>query len=81
MLSQLEISCESIPIFVDNQSAIRMANNSEFHKRSKHIDVRYHFVRDIVNRKEIEISYVQFKRQLADIFTKPLAKQQFSFLR
>ncbi|CAK9811716.1 Retrovirus-related Pol polyprotein from transposon TNT 1-94 [Anthophora quadrimaculata] len=81
MLKELGISCDSIPIFVDNQSAIKIANNSEYHKRSKHIDVRFHFIRDVLNRKEIEINYVQSKQQLADIFTKPLAKQKFCFLR
>ena len=81
MLKELDISCNSIPISVDNQSAIKLANNSEFHKRSKHIDVRFHFVRDVISRKEIEISYVQSKHQLAEIFTKPLAKHQFCFLR
>lgn len=81
MLKDLEYPCESIPIYVDNQSAIKQAKNTEFHKRSKHIDVRYHFVREVVNQKEIEIAYVESKEQLADIFTKPLAKQQFCYLR
>ena len=59
ILKELNISCDSVPISVDNQSATKLANNSEFHKRSKHIDVRFHFVRDVISRKEIEISYVQ----------------------
>ena len=80
-LNDLGLSCKTVPILVDNQSAIRLASNSEFHKRSKHIDVRFHFVRDVIDRKEIEIDYVQSKNQLADIFTKPIAKQQFCFLR
>ena len=81
ILNDLKIPCESIPLLVDNQSAIKLARNSEFHKRSKHIDVRYHFVRDILNRKLISISYVESKEQLADIFTKPLTKQTFCYLR
>ena len=75
MLSELNVNCGSVPIFVDNQSAIKLANNSEFHKRSKHIDIRFHFIRDMLSRKEIEIHYVQSKEQLADILTKPLPKQ------
>lgn len=70
-----------VPIYVDNQAAIKIASSSENHKRSKHIDVRYHFTRDVVNRGEIEIKYVQSKEQLADIFTKPVQKQQFCYLR
>lgn len=81
LLNDLKFSCTTIPLFVDNQSAIKLANNSEFHKRSKHIDVRYHFVRDIVNQNIIELNYVESKEQLADVFTKPLAKQAFCYLR
>ena len=81
MLSDLEIDCNPVPIFVDNQSAIKLANNAEYHKRSKHIDVRFHFVPDMLSRDEIKIDYVQSKEQLADILTKPLPKQQFCMLR
>ena len=81
MISELEISIASVPMFVDNQSAIKLASNTEFHKRSKHIDVRFHFVRDVISDKKIEIHYVPSKQQLADIFTKPLPAQQFCFLR
>lgn len=81
MLNDLKIECNHVPIFVDNQSAMRIAENTEFHKRSKHIDVRFHFIRDIVKKKEISLCYVNTKEQLADIFTKPLAKQTFQYLR
>ncbi|CAK9820237.1 Retrovirus-related Pol polyprotein from transposon TNT 1-94 [Anthophora quadrimaculata] len=81
MLNELDVVCNIVPVFVDNQAAIKIAGNSENHKRSKHIDVKYHFTRDVVNRGEIEIKYVQSKEQLADIFTKPLQKQQFCYLR
>ena len=81
ILNDLNIKCESVPISIDNQSAIKLANNSEYHKRSKHIDIRFHFIRDVVNKREIEIKYVMSKNQLADLLTKPLPKQQFSHLR
>ena len=71
MCDELAIPIESVPMFVENQSAIKLASNTEFHKRSKHV----------ISRKEIEIHYVQSKQQLADIFTKPLPAQQFCFLR
>jgi hypothetical protein len=65
-------------IRVDNQSAIKLAHNPEFHKRSKHIEVKYHFTRELVEKKEINVKYVPTTEQLADILTKPLqkAKQQ-----
>ena len=80
-LNELNAGCKSVKIFVDNQAAIKLSGNSEHHKRSKHIDVRFHFLRDIVEKKQIEIVYIPSKDQLADILTKPLAKQQFCYLR
>lgn len=82
MLTELGIKGnDSIQIFVDNQSAIRLANNPEFHKRTKHIDVRFHFVRDVCDKGDVNILYIQSKEQLADLFTKPLAKGHFTDLR
>lgn len=80
-LLELNVDFKEIKIFVDNQAAIKLASNSECHKRSKHIDVRYHFIRDIVNTKQVELEYIPTTDQLADIFTKPLAKKQFTYLR
>ena len=60
-------------LYVDNQSAIRIVKNPEFHERTKHIEVKYHYIRDQYQRKEISVHYVNTKEQIADIFTKPLA--------
>lgn len=57
---------------VDNESAISLAKNPDSHKRSKHIDVRYHYIREQVDKKIVEISYINTKEQLADILTKAL---------
>lgn len=80
-LNELGIPMDYVSINVDNQSAIKLASNPEFHKRSKHIEVRYHFIRQIYERGEIKLDYIQSKHQLADLFTKPLPKQRFSYLR
>jgi hypothetical protein len=64
-----------------NKSAICMADNPVEHSRTKHIDIRYHFLRDHQQRGDIEIAYVSTKEQLADIFTKPLYEKTFSKLR
>jgi hypothetical protein len=61
-----------VPLLCDNESAIRMADNPVEHSRTKHIAIRYHFLRDHQQRGDIEIAYVSNKEQLADIFTKPL---------
>ena len=63
-------------LLMDNQSAIRLIHNPEFHKRSKHIEVRHFFVREVVSRGELEVKYVSTEQQRADMFTKPLAKDK-----
>lgn len=60
------------PLLCDNESSISLAQNPEAHKRSKHIDVRYHFIREQVAKKVIVVSYINTKDQLADILTKAL---------
>ena len=49
-------------------------------KRTKHIDTRFHFIRELVNNKEICLEFCRYEEQLADIFTKPLAKDTFEYL-
>lgn len=71
---------EETVIFVDNQSAIRLVRNPEFHKRTKHIDIRYHYIREKVCAKEIVVKYVMSEQQQADIFTKPLPKERFKLI-
>ena len=57
---------------VDNQPAITLAKNPVLHDRSKHIDVKYHFLQDCVDGGQIVIKFVETGRQLADILTKSL---------
>jgi hypothetical protein len=66
-----------VSLLCDNESAIRMADNPVEHSRTKHIAIRYHFLRDHQQRGDIEIAYVSTKEQLADIFTKPLDEKTF----
>lgn len=68
-------------IFVDNRSAQALARNPVFHDRSKHIDTRYHFIRECITKKEIELEYVKSVDQVADIFTKPLKVEVFEKMR
>ena len=69
------------PIFCDNTSAIAITQNPKFHARTKHIDVRHHFIRDHVEKGNIEILKIGTEDQLADIFTKPLQESRFLPLR
>ncbi|KAL0433431.1 UNVERIFIED_CONTAM: Retrovirus-related Pol polyprotein from transposon TNT 1-94, partial [Sesamum latifolium] len=68
-------------IMVDKKSAIALAKNPVFHERNKHIDARFHFIRDCIANKEIEVEYVKTLDQVADIFTKTLKKDRFQKLR
>jgi hypothetical protein len=69
------------PIFYDNTSTIALSKNHVFHKKSKHIDTRFHFIRKLVNNGEIFLQFCGSGDQLADIFTKPLGKNAFDFQR
>jgi hypothetical protein len=70
-----------VPLLCDNESAIHIAENLVEHSRTKHIDIRHHFLRDHQQRGDIEITYISTKEQLADIFTKPLDEKTFTKLR
>jgi hypothetical protein len=61
-------------IHCDNQSCIRLSENPVFHDRSKHIDIRYHFIRDCVQRGAMRLDYIQTDEQMVDIFTKALRR-------
>lgn len=68
-------------IYEDNQGAISTAKNPTFHKKTKHIQIRYHFVREAVEENTIEIIYCPTKLMVADIFTKGLTRDKFEPLR
>ncbi|KAJ9544769.1 hypothetical protein OSB04_024476 [Centaurea solstitialis] len=69
-----------IPIYCDSKSAIAITCNPVQHTRTKHIDIRYHFIKDHVERGTIELYFVNTEYQLADLFTKPLDEKRFNFL-
>ena len=68
-------------LYLDNKSAIDLAKNPVFHGRSKHIDVRYHFIRECIERGEIIVKHVPSEAQRADILTKALATVKFEQMR
>ena len=79
LLSELgALSENDVPkVFVDNASAVRLVKFPEFHKRSKHIEVRYYYVRECFERGEINVIQISTQDQLADMFTKALPKMRF----
>ncbi|UYV61655.1 hypothetical protein LAZ67_1005777 [Cordylochernes scorpioides] len=68
-------------LYIDNQAAIKLVENPVFHKRTKHIDVRYHFIRSKHEEGELKVHHVCSSEQLADIMTKPLPGNKFHYLR
>ena len=64
-------------MYCDNTSAIKIAENSVQHSRTKHINVRYHFIREHVENGTVTLHYVPTDRQIADILTKPLDESTF----
>ena len=64
-------------LYCDNKSAIDLSKNSEYHARTKHIDIQYHFVCDYIERETIELKYVCTKKQLADALTKTIDINSF----
>lgn len=82
VLSQVTGEAVSLVIiYVDNKSAINLAKNPVFHGRNKHIDVRFHFIRECIERGEIEIKYIASDFQRADIMTKALCVAKFEKMR
>ena len=81
VLKDLGIYLSAPPeLWCDNVSALAIASNPVFHARTKHIEVDYHFVREKVLRRDIQIKYIATDDQLADVFTKSLSTSRFVFL-
>nr|GEU56780.1 retrovirus-related Pol polyprotein from transposon TNT 1-94 [Tanacetum cinerariifolium] len=69
-----------IPLYCGNKSAISLCCNNVQHSRAKHIDVRYHFIKERVENEILELYFVRTEYQLADIFTKPMPRERSNFL-
>jgi hypothetical protein len=76
-----EFQTEATPLHCDNISAIAITKNPVFHQKTKHIDRRYHFIKDALQEGTVDLIYCPTNEQLADIFTKALAKDRFCYLR
>lgn len=81
LLKELGIATTSPTLWCDNLGAIYLTANPVFHARTKHIEIDYHFVRERVAGKELQVRFISSKDQLADIFTKGLASPRFQYLR
>lgn len=81
MLEEYDVPQDVVTLFCDNTSAINIAKNPVQHSKTKHIEIRHHYIRDLVNYKILSLEHVNTEDQLADIFTKPLDMVKFEKLR
>nr|GEU82734.1 copia protein [Tanacetum cinerariifolium] len=80
-LVDYDIKLEDIPVLCDNKGAIDLSKNPILNFRTKHMEIRHHFLRDNVQKGNISIEKASFKDNIADILTKPLKREPFNFLR
>jgi hypothetical protein len=80
-LVDYNIKLGSVPLLCDNESAVKIAKTPVLHSRTKHIDIRHHFLREKEANVDIALQNVKSEEQLADIFTKPLNEHTFVRLR
>ncbi|GKD58053.1 hypothetical protein Tco_1295562 [Tanacetum coccineum] len=79
LLIKLGVNLRSVVVNCDNQSAIYLSRNAMFHERMKHINVRYHFIREIVESREIEVAKIGTEDNAADAFTKVVPGPKFKY--
>ncbi|GJY29908.1 hypothetical protein Tco_0405675 [Tanacetum coccineum] len=80
-LVDYDIVLDDIPVLCDNKGAIELSKNPILHYRTKHIEIRHHFLRDNVQKGNILIDKVSSEENIADILTKPLKREPFNLLR
>ena len=81
LVNLLKEKMEAVNILCDNKSCIKLSENPVFHDRSKHIDIRCHFIRDCVQSGVVQLQYTQTGKQVVDILTKALGKTKFVYFR
>ena len=80
-LNEIGVKQDRYIVHCDSQSAIHLSKNSSFHSRSKHIDVRYHWVRDVLESKSLELTKIHTERNVADMMTKVGSKEKHVYCR
>ena len=72
---------EPTMIHCNNHSCVKLSENPVSHDRSKHVDIQYHYIRDMVQRRAVQVQYIPTDNQIADILSKPLLKGNFVYFQ
>ena len=82
LLSDLfDLQMDAACIHCDNQSCVNLSENLVFHDKSKHIEIKYHYIRDMVQKGVVKLQYVAMNDFIADVLTNPLARVKFEYFR
>jgi hypothetical protein len=76
-----DLKLEATCIWCDKESCVKLTENPLFHDKSKHIEIMYHYIRDMVQRGAVKLQYVTTDEQIVDVLTKPLSKVKFVYFR
>ena len=76
-----DVEIDATNIYCDNQSCIKLTENPMFHDKSKHIEIKYHYNRDKVQRGAVKLQFVPTEEQVVDVLTKPLSCMKFEYFR
>lgn len=76
LLKEIDINVKDVVLYCDNVSAQHIAKNEMYHARTKHIDIKHHFIRDVINKDQLKLDYINTNDNIADLFTKNLVKSK-----
>jgi hypothetical protein len=79
LVGLFDLELEATCIWCDNQSCVKLTENQVFHDKSKHIEIRYHYIRDMVQRGVVKLQYVATNEKITDVLTKPLSRVKFVY--
>ena len=68
-------------VYIDNHSCVKLSKNPVFHDKSKHIEIKYHYIMNMAQKGAVKLQYVATEEQIADVLTKPLARLKFEYFR
>ena len=68
-------------VYIATTKVVKLLKNLVFHDKSKHIEIKYHYIRDMVQRGAVKLLYVAMEEQIVDVLTKPLARLKFEYFR